>query len=99
LGQGQVTAIKQVTLFAKTPTSSVDVFDAVTEDGQPDPNAKKGSLVNDPSLGNLRAGKLTDIRLKQANGESTHKPTGELQLYFSHDSIEDLWLALAWGSN
>jgi hypothetical protein len=80
-----------VDLFAKTAKNSVDV----TENA--DGTGKKDTLVKDNSLGGLRAGKLTNIRLKQPTGELTEKPTGELKLYLNDNTMEDLWLALAWG--
>ncbi|MGH9960058.1 MAG: hypothetical protein ACREBC_23535 [Pyrinomonadaceae bacterium] len=46
-------------------------------------------MVEDASLGNLRAGKLTNIPLPA--------PIGKFTLYFNDNWMEDLWLALAWG--
>jgi len=80
--QGRLEAIKRVDLFAKTE-NTIEVTDKADETGD------KDTLVDDASLGNLRAGKLTNIPLPA--------PTGKFTLYFNDNSMEDLWLAVAWG--
>jgi hypothetical protein len=81
--QGRLEAVKRVDLYAKTTKNSVEISD------EPDGTGNKDSLVKDTSLDNLRAGRLTNIPLPA--------PTGKFTLYFNDNSMEDLWLALAWG--
>jgi len=75
--------VKRVDLYAKTTKNSVEISD------KPDGTGNKDTLVKDTSLDNLRAGRLTNIPLPA--------PTGKSTLYFNDNSMEDLWLALAWG--
>lgn len=81
--QGRLDAVTRVDLFAKTAKNSVEVNDKADGAGN------KDTLVKDTSLGDLRVGKLTNIPLPT--------PTGKFTLYFNDNSMEDLWLALAWG--
>jgi hypothetical protein len=78
--------LKRVDIFAK-PTedteTTIEVFDNSNATGN------KDSLTEDTSLNDVRVGKLTNIQLPDA--------TGEFSLYFTDNSIEDLWLALTWG--
>ena len=82
--QGRLNAIKRVDLFAKTTTDSVKITD------KPDGTGITETLVPDPSLGNLRAGTLVKIPLPA--------PIGKYTLYLNDNLLEDLWLAVAWGS-
>lgn len=81
--QGRLEAVKRVDLYAKTAKNSVVIGD------KPDGTGNKDTLVKDSSLDNLRAGRLTNIALPA--------PIGKFILYFNDNSMEDLWLALAWG--
>jgi len=81
--QGRLEALKRVDLYAKTTKNSVEVSD------ETDGSGNKDTLFKDTSLDNLRAGRLTNIPLPA--------PTGKFRLYFNDNSMEDLWLALAWG--
>jgi hypothetical protein len=85
--QGRLEAIKRVDVFVKTKETSVDITD------KPDlsdlTTVKKDSLSKDSTLGKLWAGNLTNISLPQ--------PLGKFTLYFNHNSMDNLWLALAWG--
>ena len=78
--------LKRVDIFAK-PTedteTTIEVFDNSNATGN------KDSLTEDTSLNDVRVGKLTNIQLPDA--------TGEFSLYFTDNSMEDLWLALTWG--
>ena len=47
------------------------------------------SLDKDTSLNDVMVGKLTKIPIPDA--------TGEFTIYFTDNSMEDLWLALTWG--
>ena len=76
-------AVKRLDLFAKTNKNSVDIADKADRTGNND------TLAKDASLGNLCAGKLTNIPLPA--------PIGEFSLYFTDNSMEELWLALTWG--
>jgi hypothetical protein len=84
--QGKLEAVKRADIFAKSTKNTVEI----TDKAEPtDPTVKKDILVKDTSLGDLRAGKLTNISLPA--------PTGKFTLYVSDNSIEDLFLAFAWG--
>jgi len=88
--QGRLKAVKGVALYAKTAKDGVEITYKPPKkpDRTDDPTAKKYTL-NDTSLGDLRAGKLTNFPLPA--------PTGKFTLYFNDNSMQDLWLALAWG--
>lgn len=80
--QGRLGAIKRVDFLAKT-NKNIDISTNVDGTGNID------TLVKEPSLGNLRTGKLTNIPLPA--------PSGLFAVYFNDNSMEDLWLALTWG--
>jgi len=87
--QGTLEAIKRVDVFAKTKEITVDITIADKPDlsdltVKTDTLSKKG-----PTFGELCAGNLTNISLPQ--------PLGKFTLYFNHNSMDNLWLALAWG--
>ena len=78
--------IKRLGFFAKPSAktnSALEVSDKPTAPRNTD------KLEKDISLGNLRIGELKNIPLPA--------PTGEFTLYFNDNSMEDLWLTLAWG--
>ncbi|MGC2745755.1 MAG: insecticidal toxin protein [Candidatus Angelobacter sp.] len=52
-------------------------------------------LAKNPTMGNLVTGSLTKIPLPAAITDSTHPP---LTLYFDDNSMEDLWIAITWGT-
>jgi hypothetical protein len=78
-------SVHRLDLYART-RSNLDVFAKLLPNGQPDPSSKQTLTA---SLGDLRAGKLTDGTLA--------KPTDTLTLYLDNKSLENLWVALAWG--
>ena len=84
---GRLEAIRRVDFFVKTEEDPVEIYDSVDENGAPAGN--NDTLVSDPSLGELRAGSLTNIPLPP--------PIGSFTLYFDDNSMEELWLALTWG--
>ncbi len=75
--------VKRLDLFAKTNKDSIDIVDKA------DGTGNKDTLVKDAFIGNLRAGKLTNIPLPA--------PIGGFTLHFTDNSVEDLWMALTWG--
>lgn len=79
--QGRLEAVKRVDLFGKTTKSGVEV--TYKADNQ------ENKITLDASLGNLRMGKLKDTPLPL--------PIGKFSLHVTDNSMEDLWLALAWG--
>jgi Tc toxin complex TcA C-terminal TcB-binding domain len=87
--QGRLEAVKRADLFARTSQNSVDIVDKLDANGQPDPAANKVTLAKDVSLGDLRTGRLANTTLTA--------PTGPVTLYLNDNSMEDLWLAVAWG--
>lgn len=86
--QDRLEAVKQVDIIAKTTKNSVDIFEKVDANNQPDP-ANNDTLAKAPDFGNLLKGKLEKISLPA--------PTGKFALYFNDNSMEDLWFALTWG--
>jgi hypothetical protein len=52
------------------------------------------TLVRNPLLGNLLTGKLTNIPLPAGVTDATHPP---LTLQSDSNSMDDLWIAIAWG--
>ena len=88
--QGKLEAVKRVEAIAKNAKGEVKVYY--------EPNGPvKAMLTKDKSLGSLWRGQLPNLMVKQPNGEVTEKPTGQITLYFDDNSMEDIWLALAWG--
>jgi hypothetical protein len=51
-------------------------------------------LSKNPAMGNLLAGSLNRIAKPAAVSDSTHPP---LTLYFDHNNMQELWVALSWG--
>lgn len=82
--RGRLAAVRRADLIAKTRKSAVSVSN------QPD-LADSDTLGNgDASLGDLRAGKLVKTRFPA--------PTGEFKLHLDDNSMDDLWLMIAWGN-
>jgi hypothetical protein len=90
--RGRLTKVAHVAVLArssKTPAAPTrDIFDKA---GHADRTAKKDTMVRDFNFGGLLAGQLTNIALPP-------KPTGEIDLFFDDRALEDLWLAISWGS-
>jgi Tc toxin complex TcA C-terminal TcB-binding domain len=84
--KGNVKTIKSVNLF-------VNSEQAVSVSWKAD-GSESQALAKDPSLGNLWAGKLANLPL-------TLKPISimneKFTLYFSDRSMDNMWLAIAWG--
>jgi hypothetical protein len=80
--QHNLTAVKRIDCLAQS-TRDIEVASnaAGTEN--------KTTLTKNASLGNLRTAKLADAILPS--------PIGPCTLYFNDNSMEDLWLAIAWG--
>jgi len=86
--QGRLKSVKRVDILARSTKPNVDVFDKVDQN---DATVKKDSLAKDTTLGNLLIGKLMNVALPT-------NPVGEFPLFFDDNTIEDLWLAVTWGS-
>ncbi len=87
--KGLLETVERVDLFAKPSKdteATVTVSNKLTD--IPVGTRKEDGMVTDPSLGSLRVGKLAKI--------PRPKPIGKFTLYFSDNTMEDLWLALAW---
>jgi hypothetical protein len=80
--QGRLQAVLGVNLYTNS-TKDLQICD--TADG----TGNKDALAKDDSLGGLRSGMLKNIALPA--------PTGPWALYFSDNSMDDLWMAVAWG--
>jgi len=82
--------LKRVDFLAKPTKDTKPIISVFNKPNDEPVGTKKGDpLSTNTSLNNLRTGKLTNISLPS--------PTGKFALYFDDNSMEDLWLALAWG--
>ncbi len=81
----ETATINELMLLSKTSLNP-EISDKVTEEGKLD---GEGKISLDGKLGELRTGKL-----KNAENLS---PTGPLTLFFSSNSMEDIFLVLTWG--
>lgn len=91
--KGWIEAVTRVDFFAKTDKKSVEITE------QSDGGGHKVTLSQDIALGNLITGKLpkellTPLSLEPLNAD---RRSFKIILYFSDNSMEDLWLALTWG--
>jgi Tc toxin complex TcA C-terminal TcB-binding domain len=77
--------MKRMDLFARTTENSIDISVNVHGTGG------KDTLAKDDSLGGLRAGKLNNVQPPNS--------VGECKLYFTNNSIEDLWMAVTRGDS
>ena len=82
--RGRLDTVTSLDIIARTSKTVVEVGD------KSDATGNTVSLVKNPSLGNLRAGHLDTIALPA--------PTGKFTVYLNDNSMDELWLALAWGS-
>ncbi len=80
--KGRLQAVLGVMLYARS-TKDLQVSDAADGTGNTD------SLSGNDALGGLRSGSLKNIALPA--------PTGPWAFYFNDNSMDDLWLAVAWG--
>jgi hypothetical protein len=79
---GRLEAVLGVQMFAEA-ANDVQIF------AHGDGTGSADTLSQNPALGRLRAGKLTNF---QPPG-----PTGQWTLYFNTNAVRDLWLAVSWG--
>jgi hypothetical protein len=79
-------AVKRADLFAKPAKSTKATIEVSYKDP---PTGTKDNLVKDASLNSLRAGKLSHFPVAT--------PLGKFTLSLNDNSMENLWLALAWG--
>jgi hypothetical protein len=86
--RGSLESVNGVTIFAKPTKGTKQEITIADNSDQP---RNEDSLVKDDSLGDFRVGKLKKIALPP--------PVGKFVLYFDDSSIEDLWLAIAWGKS
>lgn len=81
--QGRISKLERVELFARSELPSLSIYGS---DDTPD-SSEHDQLVPDTQLGLLR-GELDNLPLPQ--------PTGAVSLYFAHNEVTELWLAVAW---
>ena len=93
--KGRLNKVKRLDLLARSSATSVPARLDIFQNAAPD-NTKKGSLAKDATLGNLLIGALTDLKLKQPDGNLEDKPTGELKFFLEKKDLRDLWLAVTW---
>ena len=78
--------VKSVEFFAKSSsTASINVIDS---------KGNTDTLVSNPLLGTLLAGSLVKITPPPAVTDPAHPFT----LFFDNNSMEDLWIAITWGT-
>jgi len=87
--RGRLEAVKRADLFAQPAKDIKQTKPTISVFAAPDGTGKPDALVKDHSLGGLRVAKLTNLPLPP--------PMGQLTLYFDDNSMQNLWLALAWG--
>jgi hypothetical protein len=92
---GRLNKVRRVDILARSSATQVRASIDIFQTAGPD-NARRGTLARDATMGNLHVGTLTDLRLKQPNGELADKPTGELSLFFDNRALRDLWIAVTW---
>jgi hypothetical protein len=92
--RGQLKAVTRAEVFARGGESG-SVISQINDSGG---SETVGTLVKDVSLGDMLRTPLTKISLKQPNGDLAQVPTGKLELRLADNSVEDLWLAVTWGT-
>ncbi len=85
--------IKGVEFFAEMVPS--DKTATVNMNDKADMTGNSDALTKNPLMGNLLNGSLNKIGLHSAITDATHPP---LTVYFDDNSMEDLWMAVAWGT-
>jgi hypothetical protein len=76
-------------MLATDKTATVNINDKADMTGNAD------ALSKNPLMGNLLNGSLSNIGFPAAITDSTHAP---LTLYFDDNFMEDLWMAINWGT-
>jgi Tc toxin complex TcA C-terminal TcB-binding domain len=84
--QDSLEAVKRTDLFGKPAKNTKGTIEVSYKDP---PSGTKDNLVKDRSLNDLRAGKLSNFPVVT--------PLGKFTLSLNDNSMENLWLALAWG--
>ncbi|MFY9488419.1 MAG: hypothetical protein WAP35_06970 [Solirubrobacterales bacterium] len=86
-------SVRRVDILARSnkasPPAGLDVYDLVDET---DSSALTDRLTKEETLGNIYRGPLENIALPSA-------PTGDIKLYFEDRALDDLWIAVTWGSD
>jgi hypothetical protein len=93
--KGRLDEVKRLDLYAKPSSVTPDTISI--SQPQPDNTQKTDTLSEDPLMNELRVGTLTGGQASSANGIPLPAPIGPFTLFFDDNSIEDLWLAVAWG--
>ncbi|HTT19614.1 MAG TPA: hypothetical protein VMG82_11735 [Candidatus Sulfotelmatobacter sp.] len=81
-----------VEFFAELPPN--DSTPTININDKSDLTGNNDTMAKNPAMGNLLAGSLNKIAKPAAVSDSTHPP---LTLYFDHNNMQDLWMALTWG--
>jgi hypothetical protein len=77
------------------PSPACDKTATVNLNDKGDMTGNSDALAKNPSIGNLLNGSLNKIGLPSAITDATHPP---LTIYFDDNSMEDLWMAVSWGT-
>ncbi len=95
--QGRLESVKRLDILVKTDKSSTIVADrhevTPADVNNPDVETKVDKLTQDDSLGKLCVGKLDNI----TRPTPVSKEDESFVLYFDHNTMEDLWMAVKWG--
>ncbi|WP_256942563.1 hypothetical protein [Bacillus sp. OV166] len=88
--QGRLKKVKHFDILARTTgaVTNLDIFDTV--DG-----TAKENLTKDSNLDNLLVGKLSGVPGGIAMPD---KPAGKVKLYFTDNTMMDLWFLVTWGN-
>lgn len=84
--QDRLGKVSRMDLLARsTGSTNLDVFESANASEM----ATKASLTRDAALGSLLVGQMTQAALPS--------PVGEVKLFFAHNQIADMWVAVTWG--
>jgi Tc toxin complex TcA C-terminal TcB-binding domain len=85
--------ITSLEFFAEMPAAAT--VSTVNLNDKADLSGNGDVLAKNPGLGNLLTGSLSKIAPPAAITDSTHPP---LTIYFDNNSMQDLWMAITWGT-
>jgi hypothetical protein len=92
--RGQLKSVKRVDIRARSAKNDAQIPSSFAIADNPDKSvatANQDTLTKDVNMGNLLAGRLTEIALPAA-------PDTALTLYFDDNALADLWIAVTWGT-
>jgi hypothetical protein len=81
----RLTTVKRLDLLAKTKANTIEITENADQTG------KKDTLQDTASVSGILMGQLNEL--------APEKPVGSLKLFFNDNSMDNLWLVLAWGKS